>query len=277
MTVCIAAICDLGKEIVVAADRMFTNPGLSTEFETEEQKIERIGTRCVALPAGNSVFATEVLELVQSRLGRNKEPRLHDLIESVRNIYSEVRSRKAEQLVISPILGADFETARIKGRSLPDYLDKQQGAYQQVTMLQSQQNFGSDIILAGIDESGAHICQISHPGIAMAFQKLGYATIGSGAIHAMLRLSLVGQTTRRGLVETLADVYIAKRQAEVAPGVGNTTDMAIIHSNGGICDCSRKVMEELDTIYQSFAGRPSLDLSSLQKIYDEENPNANTK
>ena len=128
MTVCIAAVCDSGKAIVVAADRMFTNPGLSTEFETEEQKIERIGSKCVALPAGNSVFATEVLELVQSRLGKNREPRFHDLIESVRNIYAEVRSRKAEELVVSPILGADFQTARIKGISLPAYLDKQQGA-----------------------------------------------------------------------------------------------------------------------------------------------------
>jgi 20S proteasome alpha/beta subunit len=274
MTVCIAAICESGKTIVVAADRMFTNPALSTEFETDEQKIERIGNKCVALPAGNSVFATEVLELVQSRLGSNKEPRFHTLIESVRNVYSEVRARKAEEIVISPILGADFQTARVKGVSLPNYLEKQEKAYQQVTMMQNQQNFNADIIIAGIDEKGAHICQITHPGVTMPLQKLGYATIGSGAIHAMLRLSLSGQTTRRNLVETLAEVYIAKRQAEVAPGVGKTTDMAIIRADGGIRDCSPEVLKELDSVYETFAKQPIPDLTSLKATYDKEQASA---
>ena len=93
----------------------------------------------------------------------------------------------------------------------------------------------------------------------MPLQKLGYATgiPGSGAIHAMLHLSMAGQTTRRGVAETLADVYIAKRQAEVAPGVGKTTDMAVIYRDGGICDCVPRVMEELNTVYKSFASRPA--------------------
>ncbi len=37
MTVCIAAICEDGKKIVVAADRMFTaGAPVNLEFETEE-------------------------------------------------------------------------------------------------------------------------------------------------------------------------------------------------------------------------------------------------
>ena len=54
MTVCIAAVCQSGKAVVVASDRMFTFQGLSVEIETAEKKIERLGAKCVALAAGNS-------------------------------------------------------------------------------------------------------------------------------------------------------------------------------------------------------------------------------
>lgn len=44
MTVCIAAVCESGSKIVVAADRMMTyRQPLNLEFETEEQKIEQLG------------------------------------------------------------------------------------------------------------------------------------------------------------------------------------------------------------------------------------------
>jgi hypothetical protein len=39
MTVCIAAVCDGGRHIVVAADRMFTvTAPVNLEFETGEQR-----------------------------------------------------------------------------------------------------------------------------------------------------------------------------------------------------------------------------------------------
>jgi hypothetical protein len=62
MTICIAAVCDGGKSIVVAADRMFTAPApTSMEFETSEKKIEPLATGCVAMSAGNSAYATEII------------------------------------------------------------------------------------------------------------------------------------------------------------------------------------------------------------------------
>jgi hypothetical protein len=267
MTVCIAAICDSGKRIVVAADRMFTNPGLSVEFETEERKIEPIARRFVALPAGNSVFATEMLATLASRIG-TREPQFKAVSENVRHIYSELRAQKAEEAIVMPALGADFIASRTKGTTLPDYLQNQHQAYAQLMALQSQQNVNSDIILAGIDDHGAQICQITHPGIMIPWQKLGYATIGSGGIHAMLWLSLSGQVRQRGLYETMADVYIAKKRAEVAPGVGKTTDVAVIDDS--IHYCGEKVEEALNKIYEASSSRTPINTNELQAQYDGE-------
>src|SRR5438270_4159365 len=126
MTVCIAAICDGGNAIVVAADRMFTNPGLSVEFETAEQKIEPLGSQCVALASGNSVFATEVLGGVRKKLGGNPKPPFDQVSGLIQAEYASTRARKAYETIISPPLGADFEKYQSIGMPLPAYLEKQQ-------------------------------------------------------------------------------------------------------------------------------------------------------
>src|SRR5262249_1360358 len=148
MTVCIAAICDSGKAIVVAADRMFTNPGLSLEFETAEQKIEQLATRCVALAAGNSVHATEILEGVRRRLGGNPSPGFAQVAELVRGEYAAGRASKVEQSHIYSLMGADLERYRAIGMPLPTYLEKQPGVFQQIMMVCQQFNLGVDLLVA---------------------------------------------------------------------------------------------------------------------------------
>jgi hypothetical protein len=270
MTVCIAAICEGGKSIAVAADRMFTNPGLSVEFETAERKIEDLASRCIAMAAGDSVFATEVLAAVRHQLGGNPSPPFDQAAELVRSAYENVRSRKVYQTVIAPVLGADFERLRAAGMSVPSYLEKQPMVFQQMVMMSQQFNPQTDFLVAGVDDAGAHLSHVTNPGVLSQLQKLGHAAIGSGGIHALTRLSLLGQSRQRGLVETLADVYSAKRAAEVAPGVGNATDLAVIDAEHGVWFCTDPVREELDGIHNTVSARESPNLDALRRILDEQ-------
>ena len=155
---------------------------------------------------------------------------------------------------------------------MPTYLEKQPQVYQQITMMQNQFNLGVDFIIAGIDKSGAHICQVMNPGTLAPLHKLGYATIGSGAMHALIRLSLWGQTTHRNILETLADVFTAKKLSEVAPGVGNATDIAIIDEEKGTWHCGKSVMDELEAVNSSTTAKMSPDLENLGRKYNEEQP-----
>jgi 20S proteasome alpha/beta subunit len=270
MTVCIAAICSDGKSVVVCADRMFTFPGLSVEFETLERKIEQIGSRCIAMSAGNSANAMEVIDRVRRKLGGNPNPAVQELAEIFREEYATVRNKMAQEHVIMPMLGADFDRFRLHGVPLATYLEKQPGAFQNITVMCSQQNLGADLLIAGIDSTGAHLFLVGHPGACGQLDKLGYAATGSGGIHATIRLSLGGQNRSRDLMETLAEVYSAKRAAEVAPGVGEATDVAIIDSE--IRFCSKPVMDELKFAHESVSAKPKLNLDSLRKKYDEEYP-----
>jgi 20S proteasome alpha/beta subunit len=269
MTVCIAAICDSGKTIVAAADRMFTVPGV-VEFETAEGKIEPIAEACVVLAAGHSPNATEVITTVLERLQGNRNPSRKKLSEVVKQAYCTVRAEQAEIQVVLPALGADF----IKWRDrtpLPTYLEKQEKVYGQLIMMQAQQfNLLVDLIVAGVDDKGGFVSQISNPGVLLPLQKLGYATAGTGALHAMIYLSLCGQTAQRKVPETIADVYIAKRTAEVAPGVGRETDMAVIDAKRGIWHCATPIIQELEKVYGSYGAKKLPDLTNLAKVYDEQ-------
>jgi hypothetical protein len=92
----------------------------------------------------------------------------------------------------------------------------------------SQHNLQLEILVAGTDDSGSHLFTVLHPGILLPLETTGYGAIGSGGVHAAVRLSLGQQNKQASLVDTVYNVYEAKKAAEVAPGVGTLTDMAII-------------------------------------------------
>ncbi|MGD0515976.1 MAG: hypothetical protein ABSA26_00440 [Thermoguttaceae bacterium] len=270
MTVCIAAICDSGKTIVAATDRMFTLPGI-VEFETVEGKIEPIGKTCVVLAAGHSPNATEVIATIIDRLQGNQSPLRTKLAEVVKQAYCTVRAEQAETSIVTSMLGADYIRWKDRNVFLPTYLEKQPQIYGQMAMVQSQQfNLSVEMIVAGIDGKGAFVYQISNPGVLLPLQKLGYASVGTGALHAVIYLSLCGQTPQRNVAETIAHVYTAKRIAEVAPGVGCKTDVVVIDEKRGIWHCGEPVMMELDKVYNGYSARVFPELTDLEKAYNEQ-------
>jgi len=115
-------------------------------------------------------------------------------------LFAEQRFRET---IVVLVFGPDFVRAEKLGSSIPHYLQAQANMYQQLVVMMSQFNLGSDIVVAGVDDQGARLAVIGHPGTIAWFDKLGYAAIGSGGIHATMRLSLGAQTRNSPLVETL--------------------------------------------------------------------------
>jgi 20S proteasome alpha/beta subunit len=270
MTVCIAAVCESEQKIVLAADRMFTFPyPTNLEFETEEKKIEELSPNCVALISGNSGYAEEILENSRKKIGGNQSPEINQVIKTVKEVYAALRMIKIDETIISSALATDYAKFLQKGGTLPAYLQVQGQIYQQLFLLSQQYNLGVDIIVAGIDAAGAHISVVHHPGTVISLNKLGYGAIGSGAIHATIYLSSQGQTGGKSLLETLHNIYTAKKVSEVAPGVGQETDIAIVES-GRLFRCERPIVEELQKIFSEVTARPSPSYKKLEEIYNEQ-------
>ncbi len=112
---------------------------------------------------------------------------------------------------------------------------------------------------------------VTHPGQFVSTNKLGYAAVGSGAIHASVSLNLGGQTRKLSLEETLFRVYAAKRAAEVAPGVGVETDMVII-SLGEVQECCKPLMDQIKETYDHWKIKTKPELDDVRRVYEEQRP-----
>jgi hypothetical protein len=268
MTVCIAAVCDDGKSVVMAADRMFTAPApTSMEFETSEKKIEPLAIGCIAMSSGNSAYGTEIIAGTIVSLAGAQQPLMSVVAERVKEAYVSVRMAKVREQIILPHMGPDFLRLEAVGKTLPEYLAPQGALYGQLVMMMSQFNLGSDFIVSGVDTGGARICVIGHPGTLAWLDKLGYASIGSGGIHANMRLALGAQTRSSPLVDTVYRVFDAKKASEVAPGVGPQTDMAVVTA-GETKMLSEGVLKVLSEIFNESEGKKP---SSLDKLASELN------
>ena len=171
MTVCIGALCASpdGREsgaAVVAADRMVTL-GRITEFEHDVPKITTVADRVVALTSGDALRGAELARALVASL-----PSGDRALETVARVaverYVELRRRQVEVEVFSP-----------RGSTMADFYGGLQQRFvpplagsidQQVTSF----NYGADLLIAGVDEHGAHLYHVHHPGDLSDFARIGF-------------------------------------------------------------------------------------------------------
>jgi hypothetical protein len=259
MTVCIAALCDKAQACVVAADREITvGFPINIGFEHHERKIEALGKTCVVLSSGNALVAEEVISRTKRGVAGVAQDDVQRASAVLRDTYLDVHLERAEQVILRPrgITLKEFKDVGAQKIPLP--------IYQQIDQLLFNFTLNTDFLISGVDASGAHIGWVHYHGVQgggwlESFDKLGYQAIGSGGSHANILLSLTGQHRDLSVAETVFNVYAAKVNAEVAPGVGHATDMAVI-TKSGTEFLTEKFIEELKEQREKVsAQRPALD------------------
>jgi len=243
MTVCIAAICEKNKSIVVASDRMITAPFLAREFEHDQSKIHVIDKEVVALTAGDATRAIDIFRIIESKLSSESDNSTKEIARMICEEYEKLRIQKIESIYFQP-RGMTIEAFyKERAKQLPEqlaiFLDK----------CMSQQELGLSLIIAGIDESEAHIFTILDPGNMECFDTIGFQAIGIGESHALN--SLIGKkiSINDNLLTCIYNVYEAKKISEVAPGVGKFTDMSIINEEG-IEHLTQKDIDIIDSAHK---------------------------
>ncbi len=88
------------------------------------------------------------------------------------------------------------------------------------------------MIVAGVDDTGAHIYVVTNPGESECMDAICFHSIGSGSPHALV--SLIGNniSPNNDLLHCLYNVYEAKKRSESSPGVGKLSDIGIITKEG---------------------------------------------
>lgn len=229
MTVCLAALCEGGKSVVLAADRQITMPGFNFEYEHTEKKIDSLAGSHVMI-IGDRLFGAELVRRAGAALGDGAHG-VQEVAEALTTVFMDAHLRRAEHVILHP---RGFKLSEFKERALMIPV----ATYQEIDKLLFNFGMGAvEFLIGGVDSSGGHIFRVHYDGVAGGdwlewCDGTAFYASGGGASPATVSLALVGQNRDCSLSRTLYNVYAAKRDAEAAPGVGPTTDMLVVSSSG---------------------------------------------
>jgi 20S proteasome alpha/beta subunit len=233
---------------------MVTLPGFM-EFEHSGSKMVQLSDQAAVMVAGSTL---DGMRLVHEAVGDNLPEDIAGIANDLARRYAATRAWRAEQMVLSTH-GLTIESFHAMHRSLNE---------QVVMLLENglqQYDLGVELLLAGADESGAHIHTSRNPGGGnLNHDPIGWAAIGIGAPHVVASMAGPAHSADAAYEQTLFRVYSAKRRAEVAPGVGGETEMAVIDADG-LKRLNDADLEQLALIYNNFR---SITDGELQKQLD---------
>lgn len=243
MTICIASICDSSKKVIVASDRMITTGDLTVAFEHDVPKITQLSGNCLVLTAGPALVHTDLFRNVKSTIHAGAVPPISVILDKIKAEYLRIRLREIEERYFN-VRGFDISWFNENQRMLsPDTvlrLDR---------VLEAYDRFDLHILIAGVDAAGAHVYYVYPPSSSDCFEALGYCSIGTGERHADSTFISYRYAPSFSLYKALYITYEAKKRAEIAVGVGEHTDMAII-DNVGITYITKETLEKLEDIYK---------------------------
>jgi hypothetical protein len=249
VTLCLAALCREGegddeeRRVVVAADRMVTYPGF-IEFEHTSSKIAEMSVFALAMVAGSALVGNRMVTETATALS-GTTPRVAEIATQLSRQYEAVRAEQIEHQILMP-----------RGLDYVAFYDRHATLNGQLTMMLDQQmaqfNPEVELLLAGLDDSGAHIFTVHNPGgPELQHDMIGYAAVGSGWIHAMQSMIGFRHSASADFNETVFRVYASKRRSEVAPGVGLDTDMCTL-SPAGVHWLTKEEKQKLEGFYEDF-------------------------
>lgn len=261
MTICICAVCDASKRVVVASDRMMTAGDLTVAFEHDVPKINTLTGNCLALTSGPALVHTDLFRLVKASIHAGATPPISEIVEKVKEEYLKIRSRQIEERFFK-VRGFDIkwfnENQRMLNPEIALRLDHQLETYR----------FDLSILIAGVDGVGAHVYYVYPPCSSECFDSLGYCGIGTGERHADSTFISYRYAPSFPLESALYITYEAKRKAEIAVGVGKSTDMAIISENG-IQFIKKEILDKLKETYEKKMETETLKKEEINKILGE--------
>lgn len=281
VTVCIATLCQqrnekgevTGSVVLGASDRRITYGDI--EYEPPTTKVLTLTSSIVLMSSCNdATLQSDILRDLQSdvhaRISEN--PTIWLTVKQVAELYAhhvnQARLKRAEACILAP-LGLTASTFLDKSVTLQKDLTAQLAAGMQGFKLPYL-----GVIVTGVDSSGAHIYVVeSGPYQEQSigcYDSVGFAAIGSGAQHANSQLMLASHAWHLNFPETLGLIYIAKKRAEKAPGVGKYTDMFMIGPHlGSYVRVGDHVHKKLASAYEQLSAAEQDALTEMKTTIDQ--------
>jgi 20S proteasome alpha/beta subunit len=238
MTICVAAIGvdDKNKEIIVFATDHMVSIGNLGQFEKTISKFKEINANTVAMLSGNPLIFDELLK------DCCKSKDFDEIKEIIHKNMGQVKDAQIKSQILD-IFKMDFEYIKeiLKGEVRNEYMAH-------ILRSLAEASLQTSILLIGFKEHQAQITEVREIGM-QDYRDIDFGCIGSGSVQAMNTLLFQRHSKSDSLAVTLYNVYKAKRNAEVAVGVGEETDIVIL-TEKGITKIDGEKIEILRKVYE---------------------------
>jgi hypothetical protein len=236
------------------------------EFEPPQTKVTFLTSSIAVMIAGDSSLQLEIMYEVRDEVHQrvDAEPNNWWRVRDVANIYYEhfkqAKRIRTENAILDP-LGLNYESFLARQKELStELVDKL------ATEVLNFEMSEIEAIITGVDGTGAHIYVATNRGVTCR-DSVGFAAIGAGYWHANSQFMFAGHARAKPVPQTLLLTYAAKKRAEVAPGVGEATDMFWIGPAVGTSfPIGDHVMGKLGEIYDKVRSESTAQESAYTEV-----------
>jgi hypothetical protein len=263
MTICVAAIgrcIDIGKDceaIVFATDHMITLPAIG-QFERSVEKYKKINVNTMAMLSGEALLFDDVLKGV---VGKGD---LDQIVQVTHRNMIAIRDLRVSNVIFEK-LKIDFSFLKELLKA-PVHNDTVKGIMAAI----EKDKLDTTVLVVGFKDGLAQIIEINEFRFSNT-RDINFDAIGSGAVQALNTLLFQRHSKSDDLGTTLYNVYKAKRNSEVAVGVGKETDLFILFPDGKFYEISDEQAKRLSNVYaeEMICGKQHKDLREIVRCLGE--------
>jgi 20S proteasome alpha/beta subunit len=258
---------DMGIAAITASDRMISAGDV--QYEPAQQKVAVITSRCLVLIAGDYSLHSQAIRDTMQQVQNNATISPYNISLIYGRAIQTINVRHAEDLYLAP-LGLNSDTF------LAQQNDMSREFVSSITT-QMQAYIGEDVeaLVVGSDGANVQLYHIDHKGTSSNFDDVGFAAIGIGSSHARSTLMQSRYVNAALLGEALAATYRAKKGAEVAPGVGEYTDMHVVLRDR-LFPVWPNIFSRMDTLYDEYeTQRQTLVAQNIRALEEAINEGGN--
>lgn len=217
-----------GRAIVTASDRMLTAEPAQIEHTLHVLKGNILNKHNVLLAAGDITVHNDLIRDLFTFINQAGDTLTTKAIaDEYGRLARAYKARKAEEYYLSPLKMTTEVFVERQAKMNQNIVDD-------LTNKIQNYHLGIEAVIAGMTGENAHLFYVDPAGMVTCHDDFGYVTVGIGGTHAAGHFMVTSYSSAIGYFDALWAVFSAKRRGEIAPGVGDFTDMVRINEHGAL-------------------------------------------
>lgn len=222
------------------------------QFEHSVEKYRKINSNTIAMLSGEALLFDDVLK------GATEAGNLDAITQRIHQNMIRIRDTRISKTI--------FEKFKIDFDFLKDLLKAptHNDTVKEILSIIKKFKLGSAVLVVGFKDDLAQLIEVNEFNLVNT-RDINFDAIGSGSVQALNTLLFQRHSKSNNLKATVYNVYKAKRNSEVAVGVGKETDLFVLFSSGRLHKVGDEDVKSLANIYaeEMICGKEHKDLKAV--------------